>query len=172
MYTSWLHPIKINHCYKLESNRQFVCTLKHETNDEGAHAFTDFDFDLTHSGLEILRIEKLEVYAMRVASKTYLMQQEGMPMHKQSVKPCQIPHPLARVFTTTAMLNVTVQKDNVKDVKIVKKNATLWLKGEELGTAVIVDGKDVVEELCENLYYTVTKVYRIGSLSLVRIPYY
>jgi hypothetical protein len=35
--------------------------------------YKDYDFDLTHEGLEILRKEKPEVYAMHVASKTYIM---------------------------------------------------------------------------------------------------
>jgi hypothetical protein len=58
---------------------------------------------------------------MHVASKTFIMQQDGMPMHQPSVKACQIAHPLARVLTTTAMLSVAKQKDNLKDAKLVKK---------------------------------------------------
>ena len=95
-----------------------VCT---GTDKLGTYVYKDYDFDLTHEGLEILRQEKPEVYAMHVASKTYIMQQDGMPMHQPSVKACQIAYPLARVLTTAAMLSVAKQKDNVKNEKLVKK---------------------------------------------------
>jgi hypothetical protein len=122
-----------------------VCT---GTDALGTLEFQDYDFDLTHEGLDKLRRDKPEVYAMHVASKTFIMQQDGMPMHQPSVKACQIAHPLARVLTTTAMLSVAKQKDNLKDAKLVKKkrNALAHI-GKDLGTSVFVDGKDVVEEL-------------------------
>ena len=122
-----------------------VCT---GTDTLGTNVYKDYDFDLTHDGLDNLRREKPEVYAMHVASKTYIMQQDGMPMHQPSVKACQIAHPLARVLTTTAMLSVAKEKDNVKNAKLVKKKRnSLAQIGKELGTSVFVDGKDVVEEL-------------------------
>jgi len=122
-----------------------VCT---GTDALGTYVYKDYDFDLTHDGLDNLRREKPEVYAMHVASKTYIMQQDGMPMHQPSVKACQIAHPLARVLTTTAMLSVAKEKDNVKNAKLVKKKRnSLAQIGKELGTSVFVDGKDVVEEL-------------------------
>ena len=69
-------------------------------------------------------------------------------MHQPSVKACQIAHPRARVLTTAAMLSVAKQKDNVKNDKLVKKKRNVLAQiGKELGTSVIVDGKDVVEEL-------------------------
>ena len=68
-------------------------------------------------------------------------------MHQPSVKACQIAHPLARVLlTTTAMLSVAKEKDNVKNAKLVKKKRnSLAQIGKELGTSVFVDGKDVVD---------------------------
>ncbi len=46
------------------------------------------------------------------------------------------------------MLNVAKQKDNLKDAKLIKKKKNALAQiGKELGTSVIVDGKDVVEEL-------------------------
>ena len=83
--------------------------------------YKDYDFDLTHDGLENLRSEKPEVYAMHVASKTFIMQQDGMPMHQPSVKPIKILHPMARVLTTSAMLSVATEKDNV-----IRKDSSMY----------------------------------------------
>jgi hypothetical protein len=45
------------------------------------------------------------------------------------------------------MLSVAKQKDNVKNDKLVKKKRNVLAQiGKELGTSVIVDGKDVVDE--------------------------
>ena len=52
-----------------------VCT---GTDALGTYVYKDYDFDLTHDGLENLRTEKPEVYAMHVASKTFIMQQDGI----------------------------------------------------------------------------------------------
>jgi hypothetical protein len=46
------------------------------------------------------------------------------------------------------MLSVAKQKDNVKNAKLAKKKMNSIAQiGKELGTSVIVDGKDVVELL-------------------------
>jgi hypothetical protein len=122
-----------------------VCT---GTGDDGTHIFKDYDFNFTKEGLENIRIRNPELYAMHIASKTYLMQQEGMPMHQRGVKPCSIEQPLARVLTTTAMLNVAVQKDIVSLARTTKMKRNVIAKiGKELGSAVFVDGTDVVAEL-------------------------
>ena len=122
-----------------------ICT---GTGDDGTNIFKDYDFNFTQEGLENIRIRNPELYAMHIASKTYLMQQEGMPMHQRGVKPCAIEQPLARVLTTKAMLNVAIQKDIVSLARTTKMKRNVIAKiGKELGSTVFVDGTDVVAEL-------------------------
>jgi hypothetical protein len=107
--------------------------------------FQDFDFDFSKEGLETLKKDNPEHYAMYCATKTYLLSQPGMTLSQRTVKPCKIARPSAQLLTTTTNLAEAQEKDKRKQhATTTKKKKALALIGNELGVSVVVDGVDVV----------------------------
>ena len=73
--------------------------------------FQDFDFDFTKEGLETLKRDNPESYAMYCATKTYLLSQPGMILSQRTVRPCKIARPSAKLLTTTDNLAEAKAKD-------------------------------------------------------------
>ncbi len=107
--------------------------------------FQDFDFDFSKEGLETLKKDKPENYAMYCARKTYLLSQPGMMLSQRTVKACKIARSSAQLLTTTTNLAVAQEKDKRKEqtTTTTKKKAFAQI-GNELGVSVVVDGVDVV----------------------------
>jgi hypothetical protein len=114
---------------------------------KGNSVFEDFDFDLSEEGLNTMKTERPELFAMYQATKTYLLSQPGMAMKQPTVKPTKIAQCTARLLTDDANLVAALAKDARKDVTTKKKKTTALAQiGNELGVTVMVDGVNVVEE--------------------------
>jgi hypothetical protein len=115
----------------------------HDSNN--TPQFEDFDFDLTKEGLETLKRDNPESYAMYCATKTYLLSQPGMILSQRTVRPCKIARPSAQLLTTTNNLAEAKEKDVRKaQTTTKKKTKALAQIGNELGVSVVVNGVDVV----------------------------
>jgi hypothetical protein len=121
--------------------------------------FQDFDFDFSKEGLETLKKDNPENYAMYCATKTYLLSQPGMMLtsSQRTVKACKIARPSAQLLTTTTNLAVAQEKDKRKEqTTTTKKKKALAQIGNELGVSVVVDGVDVVaaaKEKSQRIHY-------------------
>jgi hypothetical protein len=109
--------------------------------------FEDFDFDLSQEGLDVMKRERPELFAMFQATKTYMLSQPGMPLTQPTVKPTKIARPTTQLLTTSDNLVAAQEKDARKQATTKKKKtAALAQIGNELGVTVMVDGINVVEE--------------------------
>ncbi len=83
--------------------------------------FQDYDFDLTKVGLDTLKRDTPELYAMYCATKTHLLSQPGMILSQRTVRPCKIARPSAQLLTTTNKLAEAKAKDVRKAQTTTKK---------------------------------------------------
>ncbi len=80
--------------------------------------FQNFDFDLSQEGLDIMKRDKPELFAMFQATKTFMLSQPGMPLTQPTVKPTKIAHPTTQLLTTSDSLVTAQEKDARKQATV------------------------------------------------------